>query len=68
MMNAATITIARYIACRCVEDQIRAQGRKVREFAPKEIKALARDYLARHSELFDQARATLESHAQRKRR
>jgi hypothetical protein len=71
MMNAAIITIARCIARDAIEDQIRAEGRKVCEFAANEIKALASDYLAGHPELIEQAGVILakfRSRAQRKRR
>ena len=70
MMNPTTATIARCIARDAVKDHIWAEGRKLSEFAPHDIKYMATDYLAQHPELFAQAEAMLakfRSRAQRKR-
>jgi hypothetical protein len=53
--NAAIITIAKCIARDAVEDQIRAQGYKLRDYAPRDITKLAQAYLAEHPELLEQA-------------
>jgi len=52
LMNAEIITIARCIARHKVEDQIRAEGRKLGEFALRDIKVLTQAYLAQHPEVF----------------
>jgi len=70
--KAAINTIARYEARDAVKAELRAQGHKLRDYAPREITLLAHEYLAQHPEVFDQAaeivrRANLRSAAQRKR-
>jgi hypothetical protein len=50
-------TMAAYLARKAVETQLRARRRKIQEFRASELAIAARDYLASHPELIEQARA-----------
>ena len=65
--TAAINTIARYEARDAIKAALRAEGHKLRDYAPCEITMLAQAYLAQYPEVFDQA-AEIVRHAQRKRR
>ena len=53
--TAAINTIARYEARDAVKAALRAQGLKLRDYAPRDITMLAQEYLSEHPEVFDQA-------------
>jgi len=55
--TAAINIIARYEARDAVKAALRAQGLKLRDFAPRGITVLVQAYLAEHPEVFDQAAA-----------
>jgi hypothetical protein len=67
--TAAVITIARCMARQAIEDQIRAQGRRLWDLPAGDIRKAADAYLASHrAELCAEALANILSRAQRKRR
>jgi hypothetical protein len=55
-----TLALARHEARKAVKHQLRAKGLKVTHIAPREINALANDYLAAHPVLIAEARARVE--------
>jgi hypothetical protein len=52
-----TLALARHAARKAVKRELQAQGRRPTHIAPKEITALANEYLAAHPELLPEARA-----------
>ena len=60
--TAAINIIARYEARDVVKAALRAQGHKLRDYAPREITVLAQEYLAEHPEVFDQAAMIVRNH------
>jgi hypothetical protein len=50
-------TFALYLARKAVETRLRARRRRLQEFSASELAMAARDYLASHPELIEQARA-----------
>jgi len=57
---AAIATIARCEARDAIKAELKAQGHKLSEYAPRDITKLAQAYLAEHPEVFDLAAAIVQ--------
>jgi hypothetical protein len=55
-----TLALARREARKAVKRELQRQGRRATHIPPREINALANDYLAAHPELLPEARALVE--------
>jgi len=54
-MDGNTMTLATQMAVRCVKDQIRDSGRKLRDYAASDLRKVATAYLKDHPEIIEAA-------------
>jgi len=54
-MDGNTMTLAEQVAVRFVKEQIRAEGRKLRDYAASDLRKAAASYLNDHPEIIEAA-------------